>query len=133
MATTQRTHGSNASVGAGLVFGAGAAALGVFSPSRPLVGVSLYVVAAVASLALWRRADSEASAGDGVGGGSPADATLGVLGIASAVGFPALVAADGLGYFTWTGLTAGVALTVAAVYVVFGGISLWELFRGRGQ
>lgn len=133
MATTQRTHGPNGPVGAGLLFGAGAAALGVFSASRPLVGVTLYVVAAVASLALWRRADSEAAAGDGVGEASPADATLGVLGIASAVVFPALVAAEGLGYFTWTALTAGVALTVAGVYVVFGGFSLWELFRARWQ
>ncbi len=133
MATAQDTHGPNVSAGAGVLFGAGAAALGVLSSSRPLVGVALYVVAAAASLGLWHRADPGPPVGDGVDGASPADTTLGVLGIASAVVFPALVAADGLGYFTWTGLTTGVAFAVAGVYLVFGGFSLFELVRSRQQ
>lgn len=131
MATTKDTHGPNVSAGAGVLFGAGAAALGVLSASRPLVGVALYLVAAAASLVLWYGAGPEPPVGGGVAEASPADATLGSLGVASAVVFPALVAADGLGYFTWTGLTTGIALTVAGVYLVFGGFSLLELVCSR--
>ena len=46
----------------------------------------------------------------------------------SAVGFPALVAADGLGYFNWSGLTAGVAFAVTGLYVIFDGFSLLDLY-----
>lgn len=133
MATARHTHGSNASIGAGLLFGAGAAVLGIFSSSRPLVGATVYVAATLASLVLWYRADSEASASNDLREASPADTTLAVLGIASAVVFPGLVAADGLGYFTWTSLTAGIAFTVAGVYVVFGAVSLLRLFRSGKQ
>jgi len=132
MATARRTHGSTASIGAGLLFGAGAAALGVFAATRPLVGVAAYVVAAAAALVLWRRTDSTAAAGDD-SEPSPAEATLGVLGVASAVVFPALVAADGLGYFAWTELTAGIALAAAGTFVVFGAFSLRELLGGGGR
>jgi hypothetical protein len=124
MAATQRTHDLDASTGAGLLFGAGAVALGVFSTARPLVGVAVYVAAAVTSVAVWSWTDSETSVSEDFGEASPADTTLGILGMASAVVFPALVAADGLGYFTWTALTAGGAVTVAGIFVVFGVVSL---------
>ncbi|MFT4950065.1 MAG: hypothetical protein ACI9CA_002209 [Natronomonas sp.] len=128
MATAQDTHGPNVSAGAGVLLGAGAATPGVLSSSRPLIGVALCVAA---SLGLWHRADPGPPVGDGIDRPSPADAALGVIGIASAVGFPALVAADGPGCFTWTGLPAVVALAVAGVYLVLGGLSLVEPVRGR--
>ncbi|QZP38808.1 hypothetical protein [Halobaculum magnesiiphilum] len=45
--------------------------------------------------------------------------TIRVLGLTSAVVFPALVLASGLGYFTWTAFAAGVATTVAAVFLLW--------------
>lgn len=109
---------------AGVTFGLGAAALGVFAGSRPLVGVAVYAVAAILAGALWTRtADSRGSDGTR----SPADLTLAGVGLLSAVVFPALVAADAFGYFAWGPTSAGVAIAVAALYAVYGVVSLgWK-------
>jgi hypothetical protein len=131
MSTSQKTSNLNARTGTGILFGAGATALGVFSASRPLIGVGVYVVALIGALLLWRTIGGGTSETAEFKRASPADKTLWVLGMASAVGFPALVAADGLGYFTWSGLTTGIAFTVAGLYVAFGAVSLWELSRGK--
>lgn len=134
MTTTQHTHDSNAWAGTGVLFGIGATALGVFSASRPLVGVAVYAVALAGALLLWRTTGgSERSKTAEFRTATPGDKTLWTLGMASAVGFPTLVAADGLGYFTWSGLTAGIAFAVAGLYTVFGAFSLWELYRARHQ
>jgi hypothetical protein len=129
MATARDSHGSNAQIGAGLLFGAGATALGVFSASRPLVGAAVYAVAAVAAVGFWYVGDGTADTD--FGEASPADSTLGLLGMSAAVVFPALVAADGLGHFEWTAFTAGIACTFAGVFVVYGVVSLGALFRKR--
>ncbi|WP_435062599.1 hypothetical protein [Halobaculum sp. EA56] len=42
-----------------------------------------------------------------------------VLGLTSAVVFPALVLASGLGYYTWDAFAAGAATTVAAFFLVW--------------
>ena len=42
MTTTRNTNESNAWTGTGILFGIGATALGVFSASRPLIGVAVY-------------------------------------------------------------------------------------------
>jgi hypothetical protein len=131
MTTTQNTNESNAWTGTGILFGVGATALGVFSASRPLIGVAVYGAALTGALLLWRKTGGEISKTEEFNAASPGDKTLWALGMASAVGFPALVAADGLGYFTWSGLTAGIAFTVAGLYVVFGAVSLWELSREK--
>lgn len=129
MATTQHTNDSKVSTGAGVLFAVGATALGVFSASRPLVGVAVYVAAATAGLALWYN--SGASTDGDLGEGSAADVTLAVVGISAAVVFPGLVAADGLGYFTWSGLTTGIAFSVAGLFLVYGAVSLWTLWRWK--
>jgi hypothetical protein len=131
MITTQNTNDSNAWTGTGILFGVGATALGVFSASRPLIGVAVYVVAFTGALLLWRRTGGQTAKAEDFRATTPGDKTLWALGIASAVGFPALVAADGLGYFTWSALTVGIAFTVAGFYVVFGIFSLWELNRAE--
>lgn len=131
MTTTQNANGSNAWTGTGILFGVGATALGVFSASRPLVGVAVYAVALTGALLLWRTTGGEISKTEEFGAATPGDKTLWALGMASAVVFPALVAADGLGYFSWSGLTAGIALAVAGLYAVFGAFSLWELYRAK--
>jgi len=128
MTTTQTTNDSNAWIGTGILFGVGATALGLFSASRPLVGVAVYAVALTGALVLWHTTGGETSKTEEFSAASPGDKTLWGLGLASAVAFPALVAADGLGYFTWSGLTAGIAFTVAGLYIVYGLISLWELY-----
>lgn len=131
MTTTQNTKDSNVWTGTGILFGVGATALGVFSASRPLIGVSVYAVALTGALLIWRRTGGQTAKTEDFRAATPGDKTLWALGMASAVGFPSLVAADGLGYFTWSGLTAGIAFTVAGVYVVFGAFSLWELYRTK--
>jgi hypothetical protein len=131
MTTTRNTNESNAWTGTGILFGVGATALGVFSASRPLIGVAVYAVTLTGALLLWRTTGGETSKTEEFRAASPGDKTLWGLGMASAVGFPALVAADGLGYFTWSGLTAGIAFTVAGLYAVFGAFSLWELYREK--
>jgi hypothetical protein len=131
MTTTRNTNESNAWTGTGILFGIGATALGVFSASRPLIGVAVYAATLTGALLLWRTTGGETSKTEEFRAASPGDKTLWGLGMASAVGFPALVAADGLGYFTWSGLTAGIAFTVAGLYAVFGAFSLWELYREK--
>jgi hypothetical protein len=131
MATTQNTTNSNAWVGTGVLFGVGATALGVFSASRPLIGVAVYAVAWVVALFVWRTTGGQTTKAEEFRAATPGDKTLWALGMASAVGFPALVAADGLGYFTWSELTAGIALTVAGFYLVFGAFSLSELYATK--
>ena len=131
MATTHSTRGSAASIGAGVMFGVGAAMLGVFAGTRPLVGVAAYVIAVTAVLVLSSVGDTEALAGESTDAASPADLTLGGLGVVSAVVFPGLVAADGLGYFSWTALTTGVAFSVAGLFGLFGLVSLAILLRER--
>lgn len=131
MTTIQNTNTSNAWTGTGILFGVGATALGVFSASRPLIGVAVYVATLTGALLLWRTAGGEISKTAEFRAASSRDKTLWALGMASAVGFPALVAADGLGYFTWSDLTAGIAFTVAGLYAVFGAVSLWELYREK--
>jgi hypothetical protein len=128
MTTTRNTNKSNAWTGTGILFGVGATALGVFSASRPLIGVAVYAVALTGALLLWRTTGGEISKTEEFKAASPGDKTLWALGMAAAVGFPALVAADGLGYFSWSGLTAGIAFAVAGLYAVFGVASLWELY-----
>lgn len=118
---------------AGLLFGVGAVTLGIFAATRPLLGVAVYAVAATTSMMLWYTADPETPIRGDIRKSSPADATLAGLGLVSAVFFPGLVAADGLGYYTWSEFTAGIAMTVAGVFVVFGAVSLWRLTRGSEQ
>jgi hypothetical protein len=131
MTTTQNTNDSNAWTGTGILFGSGAVALGIFSASRPLIGVAVYTVALTGALLHWHMGRGEISKTEQFRAAGPGDKTLWGLGLVFAVGFPALVAADGLGYFVWSGLTAGVAFTVAGIYLAFGAVSLWELYRER--
>jgi len=44
--------------------------------------------------------------------------------VLSAVVFPTLVALDALGHYEWGPTTAGVAWTVAALYVTYGAMTL---------
>jgi hypothetical protein len=128
MMSAQQTDEGVKKAGSGILLGIGATALGVFSTSRPLTGVALYTAAVTGAVLLWRTTGGEKSKIEEFRAASPGDKTLWAVGMASAVGFPALVAADGLGYFKWSGLTAGIAFAVAGLYVIFGGFSLLDLY-----
>lgn len=95
------------------------------SANEPLAGVAVYLLAVAVSLALWSRASGSTSTD--TGRRSAADLTLTGVGTASAVVFPGLVAADGLGVFSWGPTTAGVACAVAALYAVYGLVSVGRL------
>lgn len=125
MATTTHSTTDRLPAVQGLLWAVGALALGVFAATRPLVGVGVYVVAvggalghaAVTGRYPERRAET------------PADRTLALVGMASAVVFPALTAAYGLGMFTWTPLTAGVAFSVAGLFALYGAVSMATALR----
>lgn len=131
MATTQRTHDSNTAMSGKVLFVVGTVTLFVLSEFRPLVAVAVYGLAAGGSLAVLNW--SGASLDTDFGGGSPADTTLDIVGMAAAVVFPALVAADGLGYSVWSESTTGIAYCVAGIFAVYGIMSVVEWVRGWKQ
>lgn len=99
----------------------GALALGVLSYfDVPLVGVGIYVVAAIAAIALWIRYpttlfdERDLSIHRQAGG-----RTLYLLAIGSAVVFPTLVALWGFGLFEWGPWTTASAFLVAAIFAVY--------------
>ena len=125
MSTTTPTTTAQFPAVQGLLWALGAIALGVFAATRPLVGVGVYVVAVAAALGLGAVTGEypERSAD------TPAEQTLAVVGLASAVVFPALTAAYGLGYFAWGPLSAGVAFSVAGLFTLYGAVSLVAYLR----
>ena len=127
--TAQQTDEGVKKAGSGVLFGIGATDLGVFSASQLLIGVAFYTVAVTAAVLLRRKTGGEKSKIEKFRAASPGDKTLWAVGMASAIGFPILVAADGLGYFNWSGLTAGIGFAVASLYVIFGGFSLLDLYN----
>ena len=128
MSDTQ-SDGSLAQIGTGLLFAAAALSLGFLSSSRPLAGVAGYVLFGGTGVILQSHTEDDSTGS--LRPRTPAGITLTLIGLASAVVFPALVAADGLGYFTWTPLTVGVALSVAVLYAVYGFVSVGIRLRGR--
>lgn len=99
----------------------GALALGALSYfDLPLAGVGIYVVAAIAAIALWIRYpttlfdERDASIHRQASG-----TTLSLLGIVSAVVFPTLVALWGVGLFEWGPWTTASAFIVAAIFTVY--------------
>jgi hypothetical protein len=120
MATTNSAPNESVSLGQALLFAVGATALGVLSGSQPLLGTAIYAVAASSVLAIQYRNTSQFLQLSGIGEAPPGEITLVVVGLASAIVFPALTAASGLGYFTWTPVAAGVGFAVAGLFVLYG-------------
>lgn len=120
MAATNSTPNESFSPGQAVLLAVGATALGVFSITRPLLGTSVYAVAALGVLAVQYRKAGQFLQLSGISDAPPGEVTLVVVGLASAVVFPALTAAWGLGYFTWTPVTAGVGFAVAGLFVLYG-------------
>lgn len=120
MATTDTAPMESSRLTQGLLFAVGATALGVFAASRPLFGAGVYAVTALGVLAIQYRSTGKFLELSGIGEAQPGEITLVVVGLTSAVVFPVLVAASGLGYFAWTPVAAGVALAVAGLYILYG-------------
>ncbi|WP_058984450.1 DUF2178 domain-containing protein [Halobacterium sp. CBA1132] len=99
--------------------------------NRPLVGVGVYAAAMVAVVAVQWRADATIfDERDEAIAQEAAQLTLTVFGWASAVVFPALTVAWGLGSFDWGPATSAVALSVAVLYLTYAGL-LFALQRRR--
>lgn len=128
MSTTTHTTTESLPAVQGLLWALGAVALGVFAATRPLLGAGVYAVAVAAALGLGAATGEYP---DPEPASSPAERTLAVVGLASAVGFPTLVAADGLGYFSWGPLSAGLAFGVAGLFALYGAIALVTYYRER--
>ncbi len=107
-------------------------ALGVLTAAdRPLVGVGIYAVAMVGVVAVQSRAETTVfDERDEAIAEEAAQLTLTVFGWASAVVFPALTVAWGLGRFEWGPATSAVALSVAVLYLTYAGL-LFAVRRRR--
>lgn len=99
--------------------------------NRPLVGVGIYALAMVAVVAVQFRAETTVfDERDEAIAEEAAQLTLTVFGWASAVVFPALTVAWGLGRFEWGPGTRAIAFGVAALYLTYAGL-LFALQRRR--
>ncbi|PSQ42651.1 DUF2178 domain-containing protein [Halobacteriales archaeon SW_7_68_16] len=123
---------SIAQLASGPLFGLAALVLAVFAQSRPFVAVGGYaILTGTAGLALYVAGGDFGQSDDGIQKRAAGDVTLALIGMASAVVFPGLVLAAGLGYFTWTPLAAGIAFAVAGLYAVYGVVALSQRARAR--
>lgn len=125
-------RGSTAQLVGGLRVGLAALFLALLSRSRPFVAVSGYALVLVtAGVGLFVTGQESVDSARGVHAWAAGDTTLALVGIASGIVFPGLVLGAGLGYVSWTPLAAGVAFTVAGLYVVYGTVAIGRWLRTR--
>lgn len=128
-------HGSRGAVvqlASGLLFGLTALVLALLSQTRPLVAVGGYaILIGTASVGLFFTGPDSDRSKQNLQAWAAGDITLASVGIVSGVVFPGLVLAAGLGYFTWTPVGAGVAITVAGLYAIYGAVSIGQWVGNR--
>jgi hypothetical protein len=124
-----RFDGSFVQFVTGLLAAAAAVSLALLSNARPLLGVAGYIIFGGAVVVIQSQRD--AAFASGARPQTPAEITLTLIGLTSAMVFPGLVAADGLGVFSWTPVSVGIALTVAVLYAIYGIVSVGHRLRGR--
>jgi uncharacterized membrane protein len=95
-----------------------------------LAAVGVFAAASVAAVAYQYAGDVRFDERDDAVVTAASARTVQAVGLASAIVFPALVAASALGYYQWTPFMAGVATTVAAVYLLWAGLLLVTRARG---
>lgn len=93
------------------------AAVGAFA----LLGLAAVAYARVGGVRFDERDEAVLNAASGY--------AIRTFGLASAVVFPALVLASGLGYYSWTPFAAGVSATVTALFVLW--VGCVAVLRGR--
>ncbi|WP_136689749.1 DUF2178 domain-containing protein [Halorhabdus amylolytica] len=100
----------------------GAVALAGFTVlERPLVGVAVFVLAMVGTALVQSRAAGPVfDERDEHISQEAAALTLTLVGISSAVVFPALTVAWGLNHFTWKPWSTAIAMFVAVIYLIYG-------------
>jgi uncharacterized membrane protein len=101
---------------------AGALALAGFTVvSRPLVGVGAYVLTMIAAAVALLQTDAPVfDERDETISKEAASRTLMILGLSSAVVFPALTVAWGLDRFEWQPWSSAIALFVAVLFLIYG-------------
>lgn len=125
MSTTNSTKNESFTTVQGFMLAIAATALGVFSINRPLLGSGIYAIGVLGVLGIQYRNTGQFLQLSGISEAPPGEITLAVVGLSSAVVFPVLVAASGLGYFSWTPLSAGVAFTIAGLFGLYGVFGIW--------
>lgn len=105
----------------GLVVAAVAGYGGLIAAGRPVAAVVVWVVGlAGATIARWQSPAPLFDERDEAVSQRAAAVTLTLVGLTSAVVFPALAAASGLGAFEWEPWATTAALLIAGIYLVFG-------------
>ena len=110
----------------GLAVILGALALaGLTVVGRPLVGVGAYVLAMIVAASVQLQPDAPVfDERDERISREAASWTLTMLGLASAVVFPSLTVAWGLGLFEWQLWSTAIALFVAVQFLVYGAFAI---------
>jgi uncharacterized membrane protein len=103
----------------------GLALAGFTVVGRPLVGVSAYGLAMIATAVSLLQTDSPVfDERDETISKAAASRTLTVLGLASAVVFPTLTVAWGLNLFEWQPWNSAIALFVAVLFLIYGAFAV---------
>ena len=105
----------------GLIVVGGVVLAGFTVLDRPLIGVSVYIIAFAGAIAIQYWAEKPVfDERDETISREAAEWTLTLLGWGSAGVFPALTAAWGLDLFEWQPWTVAIALFVAVLYLTYG-------------
>ena len=111
-------------VGIASVFGALSLAVSTVI-GRPLVGVGVFVLAVGAVVLAQLQADTTVfDERDEEISKNAASMTLMIFGITSALVFPTLTVAWGLGQFEWEPWSTAIAMLVAVLYLTYGAFGL---------
>jgi uncharacterized membrane protein len=103
----------------------GLALAGFTVVGRPLVGVSAYGLAMIATAVSLLQTDSPVfDERDETVSKEAASRTLTVFGLASAVVFPTLTVAWGLNLFEWQPWNSAIALFVAVLFLIYGAFAV---------
>jgi uncharacterized membrane protein len=103
----------------------GLALAGFTVVGRPLVGVSAYGLAMIATAVSLLQTDSPVfDERDETISKEAASRTLTVFGLASAVVFPTLTVAWGLNLFEWQPWNSAIALFVAVLFLIYGAFAV---------
>jgi uncharacterized membrane protein len=113
----------------GLWLTAGLSYGGLLVVDRGILAVAAFAVFGVAAVAYQRLGGVRFDERDGEVLGYASAYTIQIVGLTSAVTFPALVVAETLGYYEWTPFTAGISVSVVALFLLWGVMLL--LVRSR--
>ncbi|MXR39787.1 hypothetical protein GRX01_00215 [Halobaculum sp. WSA2] len=132
MTTTHATHDgsvSNRLAYVALWAAATLAYVGLLVVGREIAAVGSFALLAVVAVGYRRVADVRLDERDTDVLATASGHAVRVFGLTSAVVFPALALASGLGHYTWSAFAAGAATTVTAFFLVW--VAAIAVVRGR--